>query len=163
MTPAQCRAARALIDWTQPKLADTAGLGLSTIVDFERERRSVSEAVPIALRRALEAAGVIFVDQNGEGPGVRLRKMDPVIILPPVSALRVGDTVKYRDDEPTRFDHDVRIDEIGVVTKVVDDGSSVGRIDVRFERETVHGAIMAWFVPIGAATRGADSNAPIEE
>ena len=74
MTPAQSRAARALIDWTQPKLAEKAGLGLSTIVDFERERRSVADQSVKAMRAALEAVGVIFVDENGEGPGVRLRK-----------------------------------------------------------------------------------------
>nr|WP_273511816.1 helix-turn-helix domain-containing protein [Phreatobacter oligotrophus] len=75
MTPAQCRAARALVELTQPKLAEAAGLGLSTVVDFERGRRAVSEDATKAMRGALEAAGVIFVDENGEGPGVRLRKV----------------------------------------------------------------------------------------
>ncbi|MBN9018458.1 MAG: transcriptional regulator [Rhizobiales bacterium] len=74
MTPAQCRAARALINWTQPRLAEAAALGLSTVVDFERERRAVSTEATTAIQRALEAAGVIFVDANGDGPGVRLRK-----------------------------------------------------------------------------------------
>lgn len=74
MTPAQSRAARALVELTQPKLADAAGLGLSTVVDFERGRRAVSDDAIRAMRAALEAAGVIFVDENGEGPGVRLRK-----------------------------------------------------------------------------------------
>ncbi len=74
MTPAQCRAARALLDWTQPKLAESASLGLSTVVDFERERRAVSEDAAQSIRSALEGAGVIFVAENGEGPGVRLKK-----------------------------------------------------------------------------------------
>jgi hypothetical protein len=51
-----------------------AGLGLSTVVDFERGRRRVSFDAIDAIRRALEKAGVIFVDENGEGPGVRLKK-----------------------------------------------------------------------------------------
>ncbi len=72
MTPAQCRAARALIEITQKGLAEAAGLGLSTIVDFERLRRTVSEDVIFAIRSALEAAGVEFT--NGDQPGVRLRK-----------------------------------------------------------------------------------------
>ena len=72
MSPAQCRAARALIDWTQPRLAQAAGLGLSTVVDYERERRAVSEAGIAQIRGALEAAGVEFT--NGGQPGVRLRK-----------------------------------------------------------------------------------------
>lgn len=74
MTPAQCRAARALLDWTQPKLAESASLGLSTVVDFERARRAVSPDAAAAIRVALEKAGAIFVDENGEGPGVRLKK-----------------------------------------------------------------------------------------
>jgi transcriptional regulator with XRE-family HTH domain len=77
MTPAQCRAARALIEWTQPQLAAAANLGLSTVVDFEKARRAVSTDAEAGIQRALEAAGVIFVDENGEGPGVRLRKQRP--------------------------------------------------------------------------------------
>jgi len=74
MTPAQCRAARALIEWTQPQLAAAAGLGLSTVVDFEKARRAVSGDAVRSMERALHAAGVIFVDENGEGAGVRLKK-----------------------------------------------------------------------------------------
>lgn len=74
MTPAQCRAARALIGMTQPELATAAGFGLSTIVDFERERRLVSTAVQISMKEALEKAGVEFIAENGGGPGVRLKK-----------------------------------------------------------------------------------------
>ena len=77
MTPAQCRAARALLDWTQRKLAKMAALGLSTIVDFERDRRAVSESAAAAIRAPLEAAGVEFIDDGspslGGGSGVRLR------------------------------------------------------------------------------------------
>jgi DNA-binding transcriptional regulator YiaG len=71
---AQCRAARALLDMTQPELARTASLGLSTVVDFEKTRRTVSEDAINALKRALEAAGIEFIDENGGGPGVRLKK-----------------------------------------------------------------------------------------
>lgn len=78
MTPQQCKAARAMIDMTQPQLAAAAGFGLSTVVDFERARRQVPEATVAAIRVALEAAGVIFVAENGEGPGVRLRKNSDV-------------------------------------------------------------------------------------
>lgn len=74
MTPAQCRAARALIEMSQPKLAEAAGLGLSTVVDFERSRRTVAATSVFAIRTALEAAGVVFLPENGNGPGVALRK-----------------------------------------------------------------------------------------
>ena len=72
MTPAQCRAARALLDLTQTQLAEAAGFGLSTVVDFERLRREVSADAIAAIRSALEAAGVEFT--NGDRPGVRLKK-----------------------------------------------------------------------------------------
>lgn len=74
MKPAQARAARSLIDWSQTKLAKAAGLGLSTVVDFERERRQVSNDAIAAIRSALIVAGVEFIPENGGGPGVRLRK-----------------------------------------------------------------------------------------
>jgi len=74
MTSEQCRAGRAILGLTQPGLAAAAVLGLSTVVDFERGRRAVSAEAVTAMRSALEAAGVIFIDENGEGPGVRLRK-----------------------------------------------------------------------------------------
>jgi transcriptional regulator with XRE-family HTH domain len=74
INPAQCRGARGLLGLTQPALASAARLGLSTIVDFERSRRAVSPEAALAIRRALELAGVEFIDENGGGPGVRLRK-----------------------------------------------------------------------------------------
>jgi len=84
MTPAQCRAARGLLDWTQSKLADAAGVVVSTVASFERSWRVVSspalrppartpETIQ-AMQRALEAAGVEFIDENGSGAGVKFRK-----------------------------------------------------------------------------------------
>lgn len=74
MKPMQCRAARAMIQMKQPELAKAAGLGLSTIVDFEKERRVVSDQAITAIRTALEEAGVEFIDENGGGAGVRIKK-----------------------------------------------------------------------------------------
>ena len=74
MTPAQCRAARGLLEITQSQLARAAGLGLSTVVDFEKERRFVSLGAVEAIRSALERAGIVFIDENGGGEGLRLRK-----------------------------------------------------------------------------------------
>jgi hypothetical protein len=65
------------LNLTQTGLGELASLGLSTVVDFERERRAVSADAVEAIRRALESAGVIFVEENGDGPGVRLRKPAP--------------------------------------------------------------------------------------
>jgi predicted transcriptional regulator len=61
------------LEITQTQLAASAGLGLSTVVDFEKERRQVAPESVEAIRRALVRAGVEFIDENGGGPGVRLR------------------------------------------------------------------------------------------
>ena len=74
MTPEQCRAARALLAWSQTMLADRAHLGLSTVRDFEKGRRMPSYNNLLAMKLALEEAGVIFLAEEDEGPGVRLRK-----------------------------------------------------------------------------------------
>jgi len=73
ISPGQCRAARALLDITQSELADLAGLGLSTIVDFEKSRRDVSREAVLSLQKALHEAGIQFIARNGGGTGVRLR------------------------------------------------------------------------------------------
>ncbi len=74
MTPEQGRAARALLDMSQTALANAASVSLSTVVDFERSRRIVSDQAIAAIRAALEAAGVVFLPENGNGLGVALRK-----------------------------------------------------------------------------------------
>jgi transcriptional regulator with XRE-family HTH domain len=74
ITPAQCRAGRALLGMTQPELAKESGLGLSTIVDFERMRRQVSDEAVEAILMALKRGGVEIIEENGGGPGVRLRQ-----------------------------------------------------------------------------------------
>ena len=76
ISPAQSRAARGLLSIPQTELARLADLGQSTVIDFERERRVVSEQAIAAIRAALESAGVVFLDENGNGPGVALRKAD---------------------------------------------------------------------------------------
>ncbi|GLK84436.1 hypothetical protein GCM10017653_25060 [Ancylobacter defluvii] len=76
ISPAQSRAARGLIGWSQTELAQAAGMSLPTVKRFETGTGArVSPDAIATMRRALESAGVIFVDENGEGPGVRLRKV----------------------------------------------------------------------------------------
>jgi predicted transcriptional regulator len=74
VTPEQCRAARGLLSWSQQDLAKNARVGVVTVHQLEagvsQPRRSTIEVI----RRAFEAAGVEFIDENGGGPGVRLRK-----------------------------------------------------------------------------------------
>jgi transcriptional regulator with XRE-family HTH domain len=74
LTPAQCRAARGLLDWTQQELADAARIGVATVRLFEGEAAESRQATLTVVRQAFELAGVEFIDENGGGPGVRLRK-----------------------------------------------------------------------------------------
>jgi transcriptional regulator with XRE-family HTH domain len=74
ITPSQCRAARGLLDWTQQELADAARIGVATVRLFEGDAADSRHATLAVLRRAFELAGVEFIDENGGGPGVRLRK-----------------------------------------------------------------------------------------
>ena len=74
MTPAQCRAARALIRWSQEDLAKAAEVGVVSVRQFENENTAPRRATLAVMQRALEEAGIVFIDENGEGPGVRLRK-----------------------------------------------------------------------------------------
>ena len=74
INPAQCRAGRALLELTQTQLALAAGVGLSTVVDFEKNRRQLSNGAIESIFQALTRAGVEFIQENGGGPGVRLRK-----------------------------------------------------------------------------------------
>jgi transcriptional regulator with XRE-family HTH domain len=74
VTPAQSRAARGLVDWSQTELGQRSNLSESTIRDFEKGRRLPGPNNLAAIRAALETAGVIFIEENGEGAGVRLKK-----------------------------------------------------------------------------------------
>jgi transcriptional regulator with XRE-family HTH domain len=71
----QIRAARGLLGWSQSALAERAGLSLPTVKRVEAGRGpAVSDEARSRIQQALEAAGVHFIDENGGGPGVRLRK-----------------------------------------------------------------------------------------
>jgi hypothetical protein len=76
LTSFQIRAARALVKWSAQDLARHSTVSLRTIRRAELAERYPSMTVPndSAIRRAFEAAGVEFIDENGGGPGVRLRK-----------------------------------------------------------------------------------------
>ena len=79
ITAEQIRAARALLRWSGQDLAERSGIGFRTIQRFESESgipASRSKNLE-AIRRSFEAAGVVFIDQNGGGPGVRLKEPLP--------------------------------------------------------------------------------------
>lgn len=73
---AQIRAARGLLDWNRRRLAEAAGLGISTVQRMENgEGLALGHAGNVwRLQAALEAAGVVFLPANEKGgAGVRLR------------------------------------------------------------------------------------------
>lgn len=72
----QVRAARAMLRWEQKDLASASGVSLPSIKRLEGQSGALAAQPRTveAIRRALEAAGIIFVAEDGEGPGVRLRK-----------------------------------------------------------------------------------------
>ena len=76
LTSFQIRAARAVVKWSAEDLARHSSVSLRTIRRAELAERHTSLNAPndLAIRSAFEAAGVEFIDENGGGPGVRLRK-----------------------------------------------------------------------------------------
>jgi len=72
----QLKAARTLVGWSQEELASTSGISLPTIKRLEAAEGLLGGRQTTAqkIKNALERAGVEFIDENGGGPGVRLRK-----------------------------------------------------------------------------------------
>jgi hypothetical protein len=86
VTPAQIRAGRALLGWSQEQLAKEAEIALSTVRDTENERRSAGTPAVAAMGRALWNGGVVFEPgREGKGPGVRLVANRPHIIRRPTA------------------------------------------------------------------------------
>ena len=74
MSPLQLKLARTALSLTVRQAAELAQVSHETIVGIESGRASVKEKTIEKLRAALEKAGCLFLDENGEGPGVRLKK-----------------------------------------------------------------------------------------
>lgn len=73
ITGAQCRAARALVEWPRAHVAKLSGVDADVLADFEAGRGDPGEAVVDRLRRTLEEGGAVFIADNGGGVGVRLK------------------------------------------------------------------------------------------
>jgi transcriptional regulator with XRE-family HTH domain len=73
LLPAQCRAARGLLQWTQEQLAEKARVSRSTVRDFECHRHTLQRTTEAMVVKALEDAGIILLPADRYGPGVRLR------------------------------------------------------------------------------------------
>ena len=83
MTPAQCRAARGLLNWSEDRLASAAGIEVFVLRDFEGEK-AVPRMSALALQRAFEAAGIEFSDHGA--PGVRQQPAPAVLRLDELNA-----------------------------------------------------------------------------
>jgi hypothetical protein len=76
LTSAQIRAARSLVRWRAEDLAQESAVGVATIrrAELAEGETSMTAANDLAVRRAFESAGIEFIDENGGGAGVRLKK-----------------------------------------------------------------------------------------
>lgn len=72
MKPVQCKMARTAVGWGVRDLAKAAEVSPDTVARFERNDELKPRTIA-AIRAALENAGIIFIEENGGGPGVRLR------------------------------------------------------------------------------------------
>ena len=72
----QIKAARALLGWSQEELAKASGISIPTIKRLEADEGPLGGRSETGdkIRKALQAAGVEFIDENGGGAGVRLRR-----------------------------------------------------------------------------------------
>ena len=73
LSAVQCKMARAALGWGVGELAKRAGIGINTVSRFENGSEAHSGTQRL-VRTAFEAAGIVFIDENGGGPGVRLRE-----------------------------------------------------------------------------------------
>ena len=74
MKPVQSKMARAALGWSISRLAEAAGVHHNTVANFETGRYGGDAETIAALRSALEDVGVEFIEENGGGAGVRLKK-----------------------------------------------------------------------------------------
>lgn len=74
MQPSQCRMARAALKISVRELAKLAGVAANTITRFETGKSRGYADTVARIQKVLEEAGVEFIDENGGGPGVRLRR-----------------------------------------------------------------------------------------
>jgi transcriptional regulator with XRE-family HTH domain len=142
MKPEQVRTARALLNWSLDQLAYAAGVHRNTISNFETGKYAGDPDKLAAIRGALESSGVIFVDENSEGAGARLRRF------------RVGDTVRLRSNSQLPLSFDIAPGEVGAVVEVEPHPPQTGptyRISVQFSRAHVPGVFRFEYELVKAA------------
>lgn len=117
ITPAQIRAARALLDWSQERLAQAAGVAISSVRDVESSKRDPEAQTISSMRRALNNEGIVFLSGNAnEGIGVRMVGDRPHLLRRP-TALTMWDgmpfNVEWQGRDVTVFISREALDELG--------------------------------------------------
>lgn len=144
--PAQLRAARALLDWTQDDLATAAGVGISSVREIEGLKRPADTGSAAALRRTLENEGIVFVPGDKDaGPGVRIGPNRPNIIRPP-STMSMWDglpfAVEWQGRELTVFVSRDLLDDLDHYTDRVSDAAYVRTFE-KFRGKILAGVVIA--------------------
>lgn len=83
LLPAQCRAGRAFLGWSQAVLADASGVSRRSIAYYESGARQLTLRTRLAITAALEAAGVRFTDEGLVGSRAASTPTAPVAELHP--------------------------------------------------------------------------------
>lgn len=151
MQPEQMRAARAALNWSLERLAEASGVHRNTLSNFETRKYMGEPEKLAAVKRTLEAAGVIFAEENGEAAGVRLRRF------------RVGDLVRFRPQTRVRFSYNIATNEVGKIVGVEPHPPATGptyRIQVQFERALVPYVFRFEYELVQAAPYTAESLPP---
>ncbi|AJY48312.1 hypothetical protein TM49_17505 [Martelella endophytica] len=73
LSPCQCRMARAAVGLSRPEFAAKANISVATLADFELGKRTPYERTLRDVKDAFEVLGVTFLENNGDGEGVRLK------------------------------------------------------------------------------------------
>jgi transcriptional regulator with XRE-family HTH domain len=128
ITPSQIRAGRALVNWSQEQLAKAANVSLSTVRDYEKERRGDIVVVGglKAIRQALETENVHFLRSEGDfGPGVCLRAVIPNVLRWPIKLGRFESLfipVEWRGQEVEVLVPQAVFDDLGEFPKTQPEG-----------------------------------------
>jgi transcriptional regulator with XRE-family HTH domain len=135
ISPAQCRAARALVNISRAELAQAADIGERTIADFESSARTPIRATIAALRGALEAAGIEFL----AGEGIRLKAAASAVPPSGGTGSRTGPSALAGPAEPAPQPHKPLETEMGPTRPVSKparlrgsrERATAGAVDVR--------------------------------
>ena len=123
--PAQIRAARAFLDWSQEQLAVAAEVGINSVRDVESQKRPADSGAVTSIKRALENAGLIFLTADeDEGPGVRLAANRPNLVRRPTVVMKwegVPFEIEWRGRAYTAFVSYEVLEDLGRLTNPTDE------------------------------------------